>query len=170
MALADMAREKAQQELEKGRKALATHTSEFEAARARVQAAQKALTDRAQAAASARDAQLKDLHMKLGDAQVDLDAVRASANLTDVVTRPGIIRGVSEPFRQAADAKVAGAQAKVDELQAQISQLESEQVAPPESTSQELQDAQAAAHQAQDKIDAAQMRINLAQKVLDALD
>ena len=169
MAFADMAREKAQEELDKGQQALKQHAAELEAARARVQAAQKALTDKAHAATSARAAEIDELQRKLGDAQADLDAVKAQANLTEAVTRPGIIRGVSEPFRQAADSRVTSTQAKVDDLQAQISQLESQQVTPPETTSPELQAAQKAAHDAQDKIDADQMRISLAQKALDAL-
>jgi hypothetical protein len=80
--------------------------------------------------------------MQLGDAQAKLDAAEGSADLTEAVTSPGIIRGVTEPFRQAADASVSQAQAQVDALQAQISQAQSQAQTPPADTSPELEAAQ----------------------------
>ena len=58
----------------------------------------------------------------------------------------------------------------MDALQAEISQAQSQAQTPPADTSPELEAANRDVQAAQDAIAAAQMRVDLAQKALDALD
>ena len=85
------------------------------------------------------DAKIGDLQMQLADAQANLTRPRARRTGTEAVTSPGIIRGVTQLFRQAADATVSQAQAQVDALQAEISQAQSQAQTPPADTSPELE-------------------------------